>query len=203
MTTEDCACASRHSDGFNLVSRVLVLHVVLHVLLRKPCQVQVRSKKMETTPRRSKRFQPLLLLADAESREYTVSLLGSPISIRKTRAVDVPDEDDLDEDEEFETVFYNGFSRAVPIRSPRKRREKLEEGLGESFSVGDTVLVKTQAKTPSVGVIVAIWEIRTKGNSENSTSVKVKVQWFLRPSELPNIRAKRDHLQVCGILSCL
>ena len=64
--------------------------------------------------------------------------------------------------------------------------------------MGDTVLVKSQAKLPSVAVVVAMWEVRTKDeDGEEMVLPKVKVHWFLRGSELPSVRAKKEkHAQV-------
>lgn len=70
------------------------------------------------------------------------------------------------------------------------------------FRVGDTVLVKSQAKHPSVAVIVALWDVKTKdGEVDGLLPQKVKVHWFLRGSELPSVRAKKEkHAQVRTLL---
>ena len=93
----------------------------------------------------------------------------------------------------------------------------------EVFRIGDTVLVDTQARSfPSVGVIVALWQpcannhaelgdtdigdgddgdvkkhkdkwwARTDVNSQPS----IRIHWFVQPSELPEVRAPRDHAAV-------
>jgi len=97
-----------------------------------------------------------------------------------------------------------------------------KQDAGEVFRIGDTVLVDTQNSSfPSVAVIVALWQPRTNGGSELSdtdtdgdgeggnprdgkwwvrTDDKpqpcVRVHWFVQPSELPKVRAPRDHAAV-------
>ena len=122
---------------------------------------------------------------------------------------------------ELETTFYNGFSRKGGSSASLRKRALLdsedeedeeegeERGSNNSnelkFYIGDTVLVKTQARLPSIGVIIAVWEVHRKVSDEGEdvggeekTYKKVRVQWFLRPSELPSVRASRDHFQVCA-----
>ena len=141
------------------------------------------------TPRRSKRYQPLVTSEILDGNEENCSWLGSPLLVRETRPDDLHEEDTFDEDIETETVFYDGFAKT--------RFERRKTVVDHEFHVGDTVLVKTQAKLPSVGVIVAMWEVRAKGDSDGQRVYhKVKVHWFLRPSELPSVRARRDHLPV-------
>lgn len=141
------------------------------------------------TPRRSKRYQPLVDTRVTDEDEGNCAWLGSSIFSRETRADDLHEED-IFGDEETETVFYEGFTRI--------NYEKRKTVVDDEFNVGDTVLVKTQAKLASVGVIVAMWEVRVKGDSDGQKVYqKVKIHWFLRPSELPSVRARRDHLQVC------
>ncbi|KAL5486260.1 ORC1 [Sanghuangporus weigelae] len=137
-----------------------------------------------STPRRSKRFQPVVDFGVSYGAEDKCVWLGPPIHERDTLAGDLHEEDTFeDDDEETETVFYNGFSRAD------------RNGNTAEFEIGDTVLVKTQAKLPSVGVIVAMWEVRPKNDSDDETvHQKIKVHWFLRHTELPKVRAKREYL---------
>ncbi|KAL5526336.1 ORC1 [Sanghuangporus sanghuang] len=136
------------------------------------------------TPRRSKRFQPVVDLGFSYGAEDKCIWLGPPIHERDTLAGDLHEEDTFeDDDEETETAFYNGFSRAD------------RNGSTTEFEIGDTVLVKTQAKLPSVGAIVAMWEVRPKNDGDDETVYqKVKVHWFLRHAELPKVRAKRKYL---------
>ncbi|KAL5504368.1 ORC1 [Sanghuangporus vaninii] len=136
------------------------------------------------TPRRSKRFQPIVDFGFSYGAEDKCVWLGPPIHERDTLAGDLHEEDTFeDDDEETKTVFYNGFSRAD------------RNGNNIQFEIGDTVLVKTQAKLPSVGVIVAMWEVQPKNDSDDETVYqKVKVHWFLRHTELPKVRAEREYL---------
>lgn len=76
----------------------------------------------------------------------------------------------------------------------------------DTFSVGDTVLIKTDTlyrmhRPPSIGVILAMWETKAKDQEEDeyesdSAKMRVRVHWFLRPTELASIRARRDHMKV-------
>ncbi|KAG7089151.1 hypothetical protein E1B28_010857 [Marasmius oreades] len=67
-----------------------------------------------------------------------------------------------------------------------------------SYKIGDTVLVETfnymhmAKKVPNVAVIVDMWETDYSGPEETG-KMKVLVHWFVRPSELPTYRAKRNH----------
>ena len=165
------------------------------------------------TPRRSRRYQPLVSNAAASEDEEEISWLGIPIYERETRATDLHEEDTFDSDTELQTTFYNGFSKQTsasasgPSKGPGRSKRLVEEK--SKFYIGDTVLVKTQAKLPSIGVIIAIWEVHAKDDDDDEAAntrnrrkgkgeeedeeeegvpkvyQKVKVQWFLRPSELP------------------
>jgi origin recognition complex subunit 1 len=107
------------------------------------------------------------------------------------------------EDEEEETVFYASF---VMKRPNKPQRGKQASGSEESrtFRLGDAITVETdtlyrQKKPPSVAVIVSMWEVRKKGGEEeehDSSKMRFRVHWFLRPSELAAIREKRDHAEV-------
>ncbi|KLO07957.1 P-loop containing nucleoside triphosphate hydrolase protein [Schizopora paradoxa] len=143
-----------------------------------------------TTPRRSKRFQPTIDAGLSISSNNPTSWIGDPILERRTRPDDVHEEDEFDAEEGGRTTFYNGFSRSEMVKENRKK--VLQEF---EYEVGDTVLVKTQTKQPSIGVIVAVWEV-TSGNEEEDSErkfKKVKVHWFLRPEELASVRARRAH----------
>lgn len=72
------------------------------------------------------------------------------------------------------------------------------EQIIETFKVGDTVFIQTDAKLPSIAVIIAMWQTQDcKGKmKDGETSMKLRVRWFLRPAELPSIRAKRVHKEV-------
>ena len=110
-----------------------------------------------------------------------------------------------------------------PNAKKSSRASKQDDG--EVFRIGDTVLVDTQNSSfPSVGVIVALWQPRTNSGSElsdmdtdgegeggnirnpkdgkwwvrtdNKPQPRVRVHWFVQPSELPKVRAPRDHAAV-------
>ncbi|KAI0085996.1 hypothetical protein BDY19DRAFT_1093831 [Irpex rosettiformis] len=61
-----------------------------------------------------------------------------------------------------------------------------------ALKVGDTVFIESSipSREPNVAVITGIWKV-TKGEEE--VCVNVGVHWFLRPSQLPSVRAKREH----------
>lgn len=179
------------------------------------------TKVAPRTPRRSKRFQPLATPSrkQGDTESLRRAWLGEPIYARPTNPdVDLLQEDReaLEEDEEdpsndLETVFYHAFEMD---KAPMKKKYrgggkgKKDEGSGSlhTYSVGDTVLIETDVlsrvrRPPSVGVILGMWETRTKGEEEEDhdpAKMRMRVHWFLRPAELASIRAKRDHMKVCG-----
>ena len=80
--------------------------------------------------------------------------------------------------------------------SKGKNRERaIDNDMGETYKVGDTVLVRTASKVPSIAIIVAVLTVAEEGRSDNH-GCRVLVHWFIRPEELPNIRARRDHKAV-------
>jgi origin recognition complex subunit 1 len=103
------------------------------------------------------------------------------------------------------TDFYDGFSVSGKktigkfarfTRGAKKGRPK-NKGKGkeeERYKIGDTVLVTSVNRLPSVGVIVGMWENRWENeDGEETQKMRVKIHWFLRPTELAGIRAKREH----------
>ncbi|KAJ7274394.1 P-loop containing nucleoside triphosphate hydrolase protein [Mycena haematopus] len=159
----------------------------------------------KTPTRRSKRGQPIAVTSTSLSASSTKhKWVGTPVHDRPSQ----PEHDmlperfaiwqDQPEDErvEYKTLFYSAFQRA-------------ERGDLSLFRVGDTIAVRTQAiykrdKKPSIGVIVAMWELipqttaKEDGGEEedpNAGRMMVRIHWFLRPTELAAIRAKRDHLE--------
>ncbi|KAF9534025.1 hypothetical protein CPB83DRAFT_420329 [Crepidotus variabilis] len=177
-----------------------------------------------TPSRRSQRFQPTATptAKDANKNVLECSWLGQPSIVRKT----IPELDLLPEEregqhdeerdddvgpnshgefgekEEIETVFYTSFCMKRKGTAYRgSKRMKVSKTEMQTYRVGDTVMVETDTlyimkKPPSVGVIVAMWEVRKlEGNLEqaDANSMKVRIHWFLRPSEMASIRAKRDH----------
>ena len=167
------------------------------------------STPLPTTPRRSRRFQPNVTRGRSPiSRPETDAWIsGAPTHSRCTTHEDMipEDEEDVKDIEDLETMFHGQFIR----RSQNRGRAALrtysrkasssrtqEEGKDETFKIGDTVLVATDPKKPSVGVIVTMWEIRSREESADVPRMRVRVHWFLRPTELPQTRAKRNHFQV-------
>lgn len=165
---------------------------------------------MESTPvtpsRRSKRFQPLVTPVKTDAFvDKTVIWTDAPCYIRPTVYEDYQV---LQEDEGWQpgpgvqTVFRKSFKRAKNT-APASRKGLSRRGStieAETFEVGDTVLVKTQStRHPSVGVIASMWEFQGKEiREDDSPQMMVRVHWFQHPSELPRIRAKREHLEVSG-----
>ncbi|KII85243.1 hypothetical protein PLICRDRAFT_45427 [Plicaturopsis crispa FD-325 SS-3] len=144
------------------------------------------------TPRRSKRFQPLVPPSRARDDERQVEWIGDAVYHRPARREDLyEDEVDEDEDVEVEMVFYRGLKtkKRVPLF---KRGKKTDVDPAETYTLGDTVLVKSTSRTPSIGVIVALWELRSTEDEEDRKA-RVKIHWFLRPTQLPSVRAKREH----------
>ncbi|KAJ3501489.1 hypothetical protein NLJ89_g9313 [Agrocybe chaxingu] len=103
--------------------------------------------------------------------------------------------------EERETVFYEAFRmkrKATAFRgSKRMLAGKIEL---HTYRLGDTVMVETDTlyimkKPPSIGVIVAMWETRVKHAEQqtDSSSMRIRIHWFLRPQEMASVRAKREH----------
>ncbi|KAF8649352.1 hypothetical protein AX16_005861 [Volvariella volvacea WC 439] len=131
-------------------------------------------------------------------------------------------EDDAEDVSNMKTIFYEEFTQlsTKPTRKTvaKKGRKKgataaknaSVEADGVSYKVGDTVLVETDGlyrmrRPPSVAVVVAIWETRPEEDGEEEEEdedggrvvkdVRIRVHWFLRPSELAGVRAKREHLE--------
>lgn len=172
------------------------------------------------TPRRSKRFQPLATPSRPKNDDSLhCTWLGSPLYIRPTNPeLDLLQEErdaleNDEDDQEMETVFYQSFEMKWKVvarfRGGRQSKGKAKKTMNDTrvdrFSIGDTVLIKTDTlsrmhRPPSIGVIVAMWEAKVKGQEEegesDSTKMRVRVRWFLRPTELASIRARRVHTKV-------
>lgn len=158
-----------------------------------------------STPRRSKRFQPLLSRRpDTSNSKAHYAFIGDPILSWRTRASDLLESHDRlneaedEEDEERETNFYGGFVRNLKEKNTKLTASDKEKE--ERFLQGDTVLVKTVARVPSVAVLVSMWQVHSSSSSssedEEVPEMRIKVHWFLRPTELPGVRAKRTHRPV-------
>lgn len=63
------------------------------------------------------------------------------------------------------------------------------------FNLGDTDLVKTASRVPSVAVITALWTVEGD-NFRPKAALRLRVHWFVRPGELPKIRARREFDEV-------
>src|SRR6266404_3734195 len=133
----------------------------------------------QTTPRRSKRHQPTVF-ANTSSQRRDDKWSLPPLHTRDTVSTDLIDDDESTDDSSM--TFYTRFSRASRAAA------------SETFSVGDTALLATHVKRPSVGIIIALWEVRKPVT--DSQKKLAKVHWFLRPIELAQLRAKRAHLPV-------
>ncbi|KAJ3862386.1 P-loop containing nucleoside triphosphate hydrolase protein [Lentinula novae-zelandiae] len=100
---------------------------------------------------------------------------------------------DEEEKEGLETHFYEEFRiGATTKKSGKGRAGKRKAGEGyTTYAIGDTVLVNSSNRLPSIAVLVDMWE--TDLERAESEKVRVRVHWFDRPSDLPSIRAKRYH----------
>jgi len=183
----------------------------------------------QTPTRRSQRFQPTATPSSKISDKNILQCewAGEPIFTRacnpeldllaeerdeKAKEDDGSDEEGGDEDEETETVFYEAFKMRRKATSYRgTKRLKVAKTELQTYRVGDTVMVETDTlylmkKPPSIGVIVAMWEIRRKGeeNQQGARKMRVRIHWFLRPTEMASIRAKREHEEVgTDTISCI
>lgn len=108
------------------------------------------------------------------------------------------------------THFYSSLIRCGPpskpiVRTYGKQRSAKPVASGsktsELFSVGDTVLVVSPAKTANVAVITALWRVvreddEVEDDEDTSESMRIRVHWFARPAQLGSSRQKRDCLPV-------
>lgn len=164
----------------------------------------------DTPLRRSTRGQPLPSQAPLRSSDVAHSPSGAPLFERATDISEVLEEER--ETPEFElshwtTRFYSAFtckSAAVGKRAARvygrankgKDRERtINNDITETYQVGDTVLVQTASKVPSIATIVAVLAVAEEGRPDKH-GCRIMVHWFVRQNELPRIRAQRDQQQV-------
>jgi origin recognition complex subunit 1 len=139
------------------------------------------------TPRRSKRHHPVVFTtANSSSLQARHDKWTSPpLHTRSTTSTDLVDDEESIVD--ATTTFYSDFSRSS--------RAAGRPGMGpsEKYSIGDTVLLATNLQRPSIGVVVAMWEVsRHVAHSQ----MFANIHWFLRPAELARTRTKREHLEV-------
>jgi origin recognition complex subunit 1 len=109
-----------------------------------------------------------------------------------------------------ETVFYTQFTMKRPRVNPPRAKQSASGEEVLTFRVGDAITVETdtlyrQRRPPSVAIIVSMWEVKKMGEDAaecDSSKMRLRVHWFLRPSELAAIREKRDHEEVRVIRVC-
>ncbi|KIK57659.1 hypothetical protein GYMLUDRAFT_86567 [Collybiopsis luxurians FD-317 M1] len=153
-----------------------------------------------STPRRSTRlaYQPIVSspTKDVDVSNYSWTRMRPLFSRSMDSNLDLLPGDreeleKLDEDEikGLETRFYDAFKVRSPKKSGKGRRSS--GASYTTYSIGDTVLVKSENRLPSIAVIVEMWE--TDLDCAETEKMRVRVHWFDRPSELPSIRAKRYH----------
>jgi origin recognition complex subunit 1 len=151
------------------------------------------SRTTPQTPRRSKRHQPTVFANPSSlSQRRDDKWTSPPLHTRNTTSTDLIDDEESTDDSS--TTFYEQFSRS--LRAP----DKAGGVSSEAFSVGDTVLLATSVKKPSVGIIIALWEV---SRPVTDSQILAKVHWFLRPTELAQLRAKRGHLPVRLVLTAV
>lgn len=99
------------------------------------------------------------------------------------------------EDKDLETCFFDSFTREEKIW--RERRVNGQET--KTYAVGDTILLETASREPSVAVIVSIWKV-FEGEAE--VFVNVRLHWFSRLSDLAQYRPDHPALLVSFISMC-
>jgi origin recognition complex subunit 1 len=96
--------------------------------------------------------------------------------------------DDEESTVDATTTFYSDF-----LRSSRATGRSGKGPSSEKYSIGDTVLLATNVQRPSIGVIIALWEV---SRPVTDSHLFANIHWFLRPAELARTRTKREHLEV-------
>ena len=140
------------------------------------------------TPRRSKRHHPVVFTTgnlSSLSQARHDKWASPPLHTRLTISADLVDDEESTVD--ATTTFYSGFLRSS--RATDRSRERPFE----KYSVGDTVLLATNVQRPSIGVIIALWEV---SRPVTDSQMFANIHWFLRPAELARTRTKREHLEV-------
>ena len=168
------------------------------------------------TPRRSNRQQKIparygggVLISTSQTYKWP----ANPTHTRPTQPSDLLPDEDL---EPGETQFYSSLIRYGPPSKPivrtygrQKPTKPVASGskMSETFSVGDTVLVVSTAKTTNVAVITALWRVVREDDEagdddeDPSESMRVRVHWFARPVQLGGSRQKRECLPVSSLSS--
>jgi origin recognition complex subunit 1 len=163
----------------------------------------------QTPTRRSKRFVPLATPSKQRRENLKCKWTGEPIYVRPTNMehdVSQDEREEYDRDEEYETHFFESFRMAPypPAKARRTGTHKVATTTEQVYRIGDTVLIETNTldtmkKPPSIAVIVSMWDVRkthVETDGSNRDEMRIRVHWFLRPSELARVRASREHSQV-------
>ena len=138
------------------------------------------------TPRRSKRHHPVVFTTGNTPPQARHDKWASPsLHTRSTTVADMVDDEESIVD--ATTTFYSDFLR------PSRATGRSGKGPSEKYSIGDTVLLATNLQRPSIGVIIALWEV---SKHVAHSQMFANIHWFLRPAELARTRTKREHLEV-------
>lgn len=165
------------------------------------------------TPRRSQRFQPTATPSTSKHDNIIeCGWAGDPIYVRRAKRdldilldeLDGAGSDDDDDDERLEAVFYDEFKLKRKTTSYRgSTRMKIAKAELQTYRVGSTIMVETdimdlRKRPPSIGVIVAMWQLRAKGEevAYDPAKMRIRIHWFLRPSEMAAVRANRQNEEV-------
>ncbi|CDO71789.1 hypothetical protein BN946_scf184939.g13 [Trametes cinnabarina] len=160
------------------------------------------SEANDTPLRRSKRGQPVVAYISSPPSSSALDIVPGPLLYsRPSKSTDLFEDEakDVDSVQSWNTYFYHSYKRgsnAPPSRAPVRtygrvsRPRKSDTNTTAEFKVGDTVLVRTASTLPSVAVIIAVWKIEGE-QYRAKAPLHVRVHWFVRPSELPKIRARR------------
>ena len=177
------------------------------------------------TPRRSGRLSGIPVHArnsQAKSSRKSYAWESDPLYSRPSIRDDFLDDDEWEQargtdDEQGSltmTDFYNSFvttgkkmakNYSRPIKGGtgkgrgRGKKEMEKDDGRETYKVGDTVLVTSASIIPSVAVIMGMWQSRWEDDGGKKREMRVKVHWFVRPTELPRVRAKRNSAFVSTI----
>jgi hypothetical protein len=140
------------------------------------------------TPRRSKRHHPVVFATgnSPSLQARHVKWASPPLHTRSTTSADLVD-DDEESTVDATTTFYSDFSRSS------RATGRSGKGPSEKYSIGDTVLLATSVQRPSIGVIIALWEV---SRPVTDSQMFANIHWFLRPAELARTRTKREHIEV-------
>jgi origin recognition complex subunit 1 len=179
-------------------------------------------QSITSTPRRSRRHlvQPIVqagALGALTQGSSDFRWTSQSIKSRPAVCEDLDDDEGWDENDPGTTIFYTSYIHDVTSQLQKmKRAKKAKVALpeNEEFKLGDTVLVKTFAKEPSVAVITAMWTIAMpvevssdeEGGSDGESGhlprtktcerMIVRLHWFTRPQELASVRSKRNAADV-------